>query len=503
VRAEPASAADLVRQCGYLPLAIRITGAKLTAAPHWTIGRVVERYRDQRHRLSALTHGHLDVSASIEISYIDLSRNAKRLLRLLGVVKLPEPSSWIAAALLDAPFDHAEAILDELVAARLLDVVGRDHAGYVRYKLHDLVRLFGMSRAEQDSSPAERSEARARVVRACLHLADAAYRNILGGDYQAIRGDARRWELEADITASLVREQFVWFETESRTVIAAVHLAAEEGLLEEAWELAFSSWRLFQARRYFDDWLRLLTFIEVQLAESDMDRGKAAVQFLLGCVQSDRTDYHEAERHYELALERFEAMGDAHAAALTKLYIGNLHRYRVSEDTPANVADQHIESALVRYRAAHDVFAKTGDLGGRAYALREIGQAHLRRRDYESARVHLGQSLAIYRSINGQQGTATALLWTGMLNLRSGDPAQAWTQFQQALEIVQQISDKAGEGQCYRCIGLAKAALGDVAAARHSLNRALRIVRQPGRTQLESLILKDLADLDAFTPPPS
>jgi tetratricopeptide (TPR) repeat protein len=112
------------------------------------------------------------------------------------------------------------------------------------------------------------------------------------------------------------------------------------------------------------------------------------------------------------------------------------------------------------------------------------------------AREHLGLALTIYKEIHAAQGTAQVLFWTGMLALRTRQPEDARDGFQEALGLVRQINDRAGEVQCLRGLGLADRALGDVEGAKAKLNEALQLARQPGPTQLESLILENLNDLD-------
>jgi len=44
--AEPGAASDLARQCDYLPLALRIAGARLAARPSWLVHALAERLGD-------------------------------------------------------------------------------------------------------------------------------------------------------------------------------------------------------------------------------------------------------------------------------------------------------------------------------------------------------------------------------------------------------------------------------------------------------------------------
>ncbi|HSO56430.1 MAG TPA: helix-turn-helix domain-containing protein, partial [Actinomycetes bacterium] len=63
--AEPEAATAIVAYCGYLPLAVRIAGAKLAARRRWSLRRLADRLADERGRLSELSAGDLEVRASL------------------------------------------------------------------------------------------------------------------------------------------------------------------------------------------------------------------------------------------------------------------------------------------------------------------------------------------------------------------------------------------------------------------------------------------------------
>src|SRR5262249_23634243 len=150
----------------------------------------------------------------------------------------------------------------------------------------------------------------------------------------------------------------------------------------------------------------------------------------------------------------------------------------------------------------HEYFVSGNDPGALAFVLREIGQVYLQQENYEQAHDSLEQSLAIYREIDAVQGTAQSLFWSGMLALKTGDPERARDRCEEALSHVRQISDRAGEVQCLRGVGLAYQALGDLDTARDKLGQALRLAQQPGPTQLESMILQSLYELNQARPVP-
>lgn len=154
VRAEPREAAELVRLCAGLPLAVRITGAKLAARPHWRLADLVFRLADERQRLDELAYGGLAVRASLEPSYQRLDREAQRLFRRLGLLDSPEFGACTCATILDSSLAVAEELVERLVEVRLLQAVGRR-----RYRIHELVWAYAkelLSSDDDDAAAAER-----------------------------------------------------------------------------------------------------------------------------------------------------------------------------------------------------------------------------------------------------------------------------------------------------------------------------------------------------------
>lgn len=86
VAAEPDAAREIVRLCGYLPLAVRIAGAKLKGKPRWQVKNLAKRLRDERTRLTQLHLEDLDVRAAFALSYADLTPKEQRVFQLLGLL---------------------------------------------------------------------------------------------------------------------------------------------------------------------------------------------------------------------------------------------------------------------------------------------------------------------------------------------------------------------------------------------------------------------------------
>ena len=80
---EPAAAQVIAALCGYLPLALRIAGARLAAKPQWRLQRLAHRLAEHQRRLDELSAGDLEVRSSVGMSYYALGEKEQRAFRLL------------------------------------------------------------------------------------------------------------------------------------------------------------------------------------------------------------------------------------------------------------------------------------------------------------------------------------------------------------------------------------------------------------------------------------
>ncbi|WP_370353018.1 BTAD domain-containing putative transcriptional regulator [Catenulispora sp. EB89] len=175
--AEPEAAARILASCAGLPLAIRITGSRLAARPSWSLRDLADRLAGA-HRLDELEVEDAAVRASFQASYDALrasssrsDKAAARAFPLLGLWVAPDLSLEAAAALLGVSSVQAEKALEALVDAQLLESRVAD-----RYRLHDLMRDYAETCAEDDLSEQERTTALDRMLNWHLHSADKATR---------------------------------------------------------------------------------------------------------------------------------------------------------------------------------------------------------------------------------------------------------------------------------------------------------------------------------------
>ncbi|MBS2533947.1 winged helix-turn-helix domain-containing protein [Catenulispora sp. NF23] len=134
------AAAELVAACGYLPLAVRIVGARLAARPSWTVQDIARRLADEQRRLRELRTGDLSIEGCFALSYHQLDPDAAQAFRLLATVSFPDMGLAGAASIIGLdPLDAGEAedLLESLVDLGLLEspLPGR-------YRYHDLVHVY-------------------------------------------------------------------------------------------------------------------------------------------------------------------------------------------------------------------------------------------------------------------------------------------------------------------------------------------------------------------------
>jgi DNA-binding SARP family transcriptional activator len=167
--AEPGPADEVLRLCGYLPLAIRICGARLAARPAWTVGYLAGRLGDQRRRLAEMATADRSVAAALSVSYQQLNPGEQRLFRLLGLHPGPDFDAYLAAALASMTLAGAGQVLEDLVDAHLLEQPAPG-----RYRFHDLLRDHAQAAARQAETSAARSDAIGRELDYYLQVAHEA-----------------------------------------------------------------------------------------------------------------------------------------------------------------------------------------------------------------------------------------------------------------------------------------------------------------------------------------
>jgi DNA-binding SARP family transcriptional activator len=228
--AEPAAAREIVRLCGFLPLAVRVAGARLGARPHWPLSRLEADLADEDARLDTLRLGDLEVRTSLARSYASLDVMARRAFRLLGLLEIRDFAPWVTAALLDIAQAKAEELMDTLVDLHLLDVAGRDASGRLRYRFHDLLRAYAREVVAAAESEDCRFAALDRAFGGWLALAEAAGRSMAGSAFDGTLVARTCWHPEESVVRSVVTDPAGWFEAEwAALMLAAAGRTVNDG----------------------------------------------------------------------------------------------------------------------------------------------------------------------------------------------------------------------------------------------------------------------------------
>ncbi|TCC43514.1 AfsR/SARP family transcriptional regulator [Kribbella sindirgiensis] len=240
---EPGLARSAVQLCGRLPLALMVVAARL-ASGVVDLSEVVDHLSEEHIRLDELAIGDVDVRASIALSYDGhLSEPAQRLLRRVAAASVTTWPAWFAGVLLEDDVALGSRALDELVDVHLVEPVGRDTAGQLRFTLHPLVATFAGERAVREEDASAGTSCRRAVAMAWLGLASQAddglghgMRPVTGPDGATVPAGLppRRVTVAADRPAA-------WFDAEIDSIRDLVHALSRAGEVDLAAALALRS----------------------------------------------------------------------------------------------------------------------------------------------------------------------------------------------------------------------------------------------------------------------
>ena len=473
MRAEEADAAELVRLCEGLPLALRIGGARLASRPNWPIGGLVHRLRDEGRRLDELTHRGWTLRSSIAVTYENLSPDARNLFQLLALVDAPSLDVWTAAALLDTGLADAELVLESLVDARLVDAVEYPEALRVRYRLHDLVRVYAK---ELPVTPAQRTTALERLFGGWLALVDTAHRAEYGGDYTVVHSTAHRWQPpDADPVAYLGPGALGWWDSERAALVAAVRQAAGAGFVEQCWDLALTCVTLFEVKGYFDDWKAVTVLAQEAASQAGDHNGVGAMRYSMGTLCMFQSRLAEADQCFADAVDAFARAGNEHGGALALRNAAHVDGRSGRHD-----------AMLTKYDIALATMRAVGDRIAEAHILRNQARYWLDRAELARARTLLGDALTICRAEGCRRAEAQTVHTLAELHLTAGEFDQAREALHTVLRIVRAASDRIGETHALYALGILRQREDRPDNATTTLTHALELAKHVHERMVEA-----------------
>ncbi|MBA8955434.1 BTAD domain-containing putative transcriptional regulator [Actinomadura namibiensis] len=435
VAAEPDVAAEIARLCGYVPLAVRIAAGRLVGRPYWALSHLAEMLRDEKSRLDELALGDLAVRTSFGMSYRQLPAETRRAFRMTGLLDAPDFALWTVAALLDVPPPEARPHLETLIDAQLVAMAGVDATGELRYRMHDLVRLYARELAAEDTRR-QRTAALARALGAWLWLAERAADRVPGPAYAAMHGGAARWPPPPRVAARLLRDPMAWFAAELPALVASVYQACDLRLDELAWDLAASLEKYCDIRGIYDDWrhmheraLRFCRAARNARGEAVLTRGLLEVN-TWASQEKDGPAMVRMRESAERLLQMFTKLGDPRGRADALILI-----------TWGLVAQGAEEEALATARRALRVAESAGYPGGQARAHHLMAVAYGERRA-DLALPCLERALAIADQLGNPRLRATIVQFLGAAHALTGDIATGERMLTESIAMARDMDDR-------------------------------------------------------------
>jgi DNA-binding SARP family transcriptional activator/Tfp pilus assembly protein PilF len=469
--------AELVDLCGRLPLAIRIAAGRLRSHPTWHLSHLVQRLRDQQHRLSELEAGQRSITATLDLSYQHLTPDLQRAYGLLGLHPGPDIDVYATAALLDSALPPAGRMLDHLLDAHLLQ---EPTPG--RYRFHDLTRAHAAHTASRDQTPPTRHTASNRLLDHYRHTTalavDTAYP--YEREHRPVVPPAGTPGPDLPDPAAALG----WLDNELPNLLAATRLAAEHGRSEHVLHLStILHWHL-RSRGHYHDAETLHHQALSAARATGHHAGELDALTSIGQIYRLQGRYTQATDHLEQAQRIARATGHdaSETEALTGL--GHIH-WRQGRYTQA--AD-HFQEALRIARAA-------GHRAGELEALTGLGRLHWMQGRNAQATGHYRQALRIARATAHHLGELNALVGLGQIDRRQNRCAQAADHFQEALRIARATGQRVGELSALTGLGQVRRRQGEHKQATHSFQQLLELARQNGNRNYEFEALQGLGRL--------
>jgi NB-ARC domain len=235
VAAEAPAVEEIITCCARLPLVLSIVAARAATHPQFPLASLADELRGARGSLHAFPAGDAaaDPRAVFSWSYQQLSPQAARLFRLLGLHPGPDISTHAAASLAASPTGQARAWLCELTRAHL--VTERSPG---RFAFHDLLRAYAVEQACAHDTEDEQKAAISRVLDHYLYTAGTAS-FLLHRRTRALTLPPPPPEVLPEEPPDFAAG-WAWLDTEYPVLLAAIEQAAAIGRDARVWQLAWT-----------------------------------------------------------------------------------------------------------------------------------------------------------------------------------------------------------------------------------------------------------------------
>jgi tetratricopeptide (TPR) repeat protein len=434
---EAAAAAEVIRLCDRLPLALAIVAARAQSHRAWSLAALASDLRGAPVRLDALDAGDAtaNVRAVFSWTYRELTPAAARIFRLFGLHRGPDISTQALASLAGMTLPDAQRLTAELTRVHMIT----EHAPQ-RFAIHDLLRAYAAEKLRDCDGDIDRLAAVRRVLDYYLHTAYTAALSINQARDALELAPACVGTMPEKVSER--RQAHEWFRAEYHVLLQAVSLAVENGFEDHAWQIPWTLVNFFDQQGYWQDWI-----VTHQIALSASQRSGN----LLG----------QASSHQNISI----------------VYV-HLGYY---ED-----AQSHLQRAISLNR-------ELGLRAGQARCLLDMARALESQGRYHDALENASTALKVYEELGHQFGQARALNAVGWNSAHLGDSRRAIICCESALEIHSKLGNRVGQAATLDSLGYAHTQLSQHIDAIGCFQRALDLLGRGERTYQHACVLTDLA----------
>ncbi len=463
IEREREAARDLVAFCGGMPLAMRISAARLAGRPGLGVSELLGDLRMRELDALAVPGDSAGIRAVFASAYNGLSVAAQRTFRLLAAHPGPSFSAHLASFLDPRAAEH----LAELTEASLLIRVGD------RYRFHDLIRLYAAECAE----PGESSQALFGIFDWYLRIAHAANR-ILDPARDRVRVDG-----ELTIPFGRSHQEVVSFlDGEQPSLGPVVAKASAVGRLETAWQLTYLVAGFYDSRGSHDRIDMCATAIDAARRLGDAS-AEVLMRNMHAATSVTMRRFGDALAQLEAALPLALGTSDTWLLATTYTNMAVANTWLEKHDA----AQESLERALAIHTANESWHAVALSLNNLAEVQRRAGRP-------AQALERLTYGLELVSTLDNPRMEAILRHSMGQTHLALGEPAPSLAQFELALELRRRIGDRRGEANALLEIGALHLSEGRPDAALAVLHEALGLSRLLGSVHVEAMLLNRIGE---------
>jgi tetratricopeptide (TPR) repeat protein len=513
------AAPSLVRLCGLLPLALRVSASVLANSAK-DVDVYLKALADERTRLMQMhdpSDRALDVEAALRLSYDAMGEAAQTVLRHISVFSasfaLEAAKAIVDLGKVKAPASQEintqrsrgrvappalADVLDELYSRSLVEYDTTTR----RYSLHELVRTFG---ADQ-MTPAERGRFRRYAVHysTIALMAEALYHK--GGEY-LMQGLALfdRERVHIDTALHWIRrnrdDELLLIYGPAIGELGGLRYHPRHDLIPIGEEVLATAQRynrrepemaalnilgnaynkLGEAHQAATLFTEALEFVRTMRGRKRQRRAEAGLLLNLGSCCYDLGDIRRAIELYEQSLAIMRELDDQQGEEKS---LGNLGACYT------NLGD--IRRAIELHQQSLAIGRKLGDRQREAASLSNLGVCYGDLGDIRRAIELHQQSLAIGRELGDRQGEANTLTGLGNCYYGLGDIQRAIELHEQSLRRARELNNRQGEARSLGNLGLCYAYEGEPVRAIERGEEALQITRELGIQPAEGYALRCL-----------